>query len=97
MITSWQRCNGRTQLPEVTCGPPDKAEQQCGADKGPAPHVDVLYGGHTQEDENQRFTHAAPHFQEVLDADVAVLGHISLNILFHGDGTRHNTTGTKRN
>lgn len=55
--------------------------------------MDVLYGGHTQEDEYQRFTHAAPHFQEVLDADIAVLGHISLYVLFHGDSTGHNAKG----
>ena len=58
---------------EVTRGPPDEAEEQCGADEGPAPHVDILYGGHTQEDEDQGFTHAAPHLQEVLDAGVAPL------------------------
>lgn len=35
-----------------TCGPPDEAEQQCGTDKGPAPHMDILYSGHAQEDED---------------------------------------------
>lgn len=35
-----------------TCGPPDETEEQRGADKGPAPHMDILYGGHAQEDED---------------------------------------------
>lgn len=75
---------------KATCGPPDKAEQQCGADKGPAPHMDILYCGHAQEDEDEGFTHAAPHLQEVLDAGVAALRHISLHILLHGHSTGHN-------
>lgn len=58
--------------------------------------MDVLYGGHTQEDEDQSFTHAAPHFQEILDADVAMLRHIGLHILFHGDSTGHDAEGRSK-
>lgn len=42
----------RKDFCKATCGPPDEAEQQCGADKGPAPHMDVLYCRHAQEDED---------------------------------------------
>ena len=75
---------------KATCRPPDEAEQQRGAHKGPAPHMDVLYRGHAQEDEDEGFTHAAPHLQEILDAGVAALGNIRLHILLHGHGAGHN-------
>lgn len=74
----------------ATCGPPDEAEQQCGANERPAPHMDVLYGGDTQEDEDEGFTHAAPHLQEVLDAGVAALRHVGLHVLLHGHSAGHN-------
>lgn len=73
----------------ATCGPPDEAEQQRRADEGPAPHVHILYCGYAQEDEDEGFTHATPHLQEVLDAGVAAFRHISLYILLHGHGTGH--------
>lgn len=52
--------------------------------------MDILYCGHAQEDEDEGFTHAAPHLQEVLDAGVAALRHISLHVLLHGHSTGHN-------
>lgn len=52
--------------------------------------MDILYCGHAQEDEDEGFTHAAPHFQEVLNAGVAVFRHISLHILLHGHSTGDN-------
>lgn len=73
-----------------TSGPPGEAEQQCGANKRPAPHVNILYGGDTQEDEDEGFAHAAPHLQEVLDAGVAALRYVGLHVLLHGHGTGHN-------
>lgn len=73
----------------ATCGPPHEAEEQRRADEGPAPHVHVLYGGNTQEDEDEGLAHAAPHLQEVLDAGVAAFRHVSLHILLHGHGARH--------
>lgn len=73
-----------------TSGPPDEAEQQCGTNKRPAPHVNVLYGGDTQEDEDEGFAHAAPHLQEVLDAGVAALRYVGLHVLLHGHSAGHN-------
>lgn len=80
----------------ATCGPPDEAEQQGGADKGPAPHMDILYRGHAQKDEDEGFTDAAPHLQEVLDAGVAALRHVRLHVLLHCHSTGHNTATKAR-
>lgn len=58
--------------------------------------MDILYGGHAQEDEDQGFTDTAPHLQEVLDAGVAALGHISLHILLHGHSTGYDAAEGKK-
>ena len=63
---------GRTlwALPCLTDGPPDLAEDQGGADKGPVPLVVLSNGGHAHEDEDQGLTDTAQHLHEVLDGRV---------------------------
>ena len=88
-IRKTKREAGRTlwALPCLTDGPPDLAEDQREADKGPVPLVVLSNGGHAHEDEDQGLANAAQHLHEVLDGRVGFLRHVLFHILIHGHRT----------
>ena len=54
----------------ITQCPPDQAEGQGEADKGPVPLVVLPHCGHAHEDEDQGLADAAQHLHEVFDSRV---------------------------
>lgn len=66
-----------------------QAEDDCANDEGPVPGVRTGHRGNTQEDEDQRLAHAAPHLQEVFDGGVGLVRYVGLHIRPHHHATRY--------
>lgn len=66
-----------------------QAEDDGANDEGPVPGVRTGHRGNTQEDEDQRLAHAAPHLQEVFDGGVGLVRYVGLHIRPHHHATRY--------
>ncbi len=68
---------------KLTYDPRHQTQNDSDGDEGPVPVVRSVHCGHAQKDEDKCLADAAPHFQEVLDGGVGLVGYIGLHVGSH--------------
>lgn len=73
----------KKEIWDLTYDSCNQTQDESRCDEDPVPVVFSVHCGHTQKDEDQRLTDAAPHFEKVLDSGVGLVGYISFYIGSH--------------
>lgn len=81
---------------ELTYHTSHQTQNQSDADEGPVPAMRAAHRHNTQKNEDQSLADAAPHFQEVLDGGVGLVGYVGLHIGPHHRSTRYQPEGTEK-
>lgn len=79
----------RNTVVELTYDTCHQTKKDSDGDEGPVPGVRSVHCGHTQKYENECLADAAPHFQEVLDGGVGLVGYVGLHVGPHYRSTRY--------
>lgn len=81
--------DGRPLTNSLTYDASHQTQNDRDGHEGPVPVVLAPHRRYAQKDKDERLADAAPHFQEVLDGGVGLVGYVGLHVGAHHSATRY--------